>query len=458
MAFENTYTNIFTEFDESIFSDGSIDPMGLRIIWTALGNNIFKNKLNTISTDIRLYTLNLFHHNIIQSYQDKFRNKIINLTGKSPYSNTVDLYNGIIIFLEFILAHAARNINEKYGTSISVPGVSKLSNIMAENPNDARAQFLLVNSEKGILIRHILLGIHGRHKGPFRQMQIFSAADYYSNRAQWQEAGKLFSDKPWKELHQQLTDIIAKYIFENNRKKEGYIYAPADEVLNDDLVTKYANVLKNETFKDEALIEYWEKQLGLREGAANLLFEELVKARDKEQYEIIIRAASEKGMPEDNRYIKAICSIESFISRMEKVSQRLLNRGTTSIDDTLEAFLLNSLKDDNIDLSEIKTYLTEEFLSHEALRRTTELYHIYLTCKQKNDAACLVQQLIDYHKKIMGSRGNLPWLSFGSRDNITQHRSFVFSDNYLASLADNRWVNDYYLSTVLSLYNGLHQQ
>ena len=63
---ENTLDNIFTDYDESIFSDSSIDPMGLRIIWTSLGGKIFHNKLNTVSTDIKLYTLNLFHHYLIQ--------------------------------------------------------------------------------------------------------------------------------------------------------------------------------------------------------------------------------------------------------------------------------------------------------------------------------------------------------------------------------------------------------
>jgi len=43
MVLENRLDNIFTSYDESIFSDGSIDPMGLRIIWTSLGNKILAN-------------------------------------------------------------------------------------------------------------------------------------------------------------------------------------------------------------------------------------------------------------------------------------------------------------------------------------------------------------------------------------------------------------------------------
>jgi len=66
MVFDNTLDNIFTEYDESIFSDGSIDAMGLRIIWTSVGSKIFHTKLNTISTDIKLYTLNLPHLYLLQ--------------------------------------------------------------------------------------------------------------------------------------------------------------------------------------------------------------------------------------------------------------------------------------------------------------------------------------------------------------------------------------------------------
>jgi len=38
MLQSNQYNYIFTEFEESIFSDGSNTPMRLRIIWTSLSN------------------------------------------------------------------------------------------------------------------------------------------------------------------------------------------------------------------------------------------------------------------------------------------------------------------------------------------------------------------------------------------------------------------------------------
>ena len=91
LQFENLYTDIFTQPDNSIDSDGSIDPLGLLMIWTSLGNRVFHNRLNTVSTNIHFYTLNLFHHAIICELEETHIDKIVNLTGKAPYDNRNDL-------------------------------------------------------------------------------------------------------------------------------------------------------------------------------------------------------------------------------------------------------------------------------------------------------------------------------------------------------------------------------
>src|SRR5688572_15702300 len=101
--FENSLSDIFTEPNDAIFSDGSIDPMGLRIIWTSMGNKIFGNRLNTISTDIRFFTLNLFHHSVIQACTRKYEEQFSTLVGNSPYNNSADLYDGLVIFLECLM-------------------------------------------------------------------------------------------------------------------------------------------------------------------------------------------------------------------------------------------------------------------------------------------------------------------------------------------------------------------
>ena len=160
MVIENTLDNIFTDYDESIFSDGSIDPMGLRIIWTSIGSKIFHNKLNTISTDIKLYTLNLFHHYLLQKCASEEEDSINKLIRKKPYFNKSDLFEGLIIFLENLLINATYNQRD---SSLAVPGINKLSNLKNSESKRSTVEKISVNRDKGILIRQYLLGIHGRH-------------------------------------------------------------------------------------------------------------------------------------------------------------------------------------------------------------------------------------------------------------------------------------------------------
>ncbi|MBK9983878.1 MAG: hypothetical protein IPP15_16165 [Saprospiraceae bacterium] len=107
----NISVDIFTDHDDSIFSDDSFDPLGLQMVWTSLGNKVFRNRLNTVSTNIRYYTLNLFHHLVIQQLEEKYEDKITNLIGRPPYDNRSDLYDGLIVFLECLLVHVLSSDN-----------------------------------------------------------------------------------------------------------------------------------------------------------------------------------------------------------------------------------------------------------------------------------------------------------------------------------------------------------
>ena len=60
--FENKLDNIFTDYDESIFSDGSIDSIGLRIIWTSLGNKIFSiQSVPILDTTLLIYFMTIYY-------------------------------------------------------------------------------------------------------------------------------------------------------------------------------------------------------------------------------------------------------------------------------------------------------------------------------------------------------------------------------------------------------------
>ena len=73
------WSNIFTIPDPSIVQEGSVDPLGMQVIWTHFGQKIFANKLTTVATDIRNYSVNLLHLHVL----DRLKNEHSDLYEKA---------------------------------------------------------------------------------------------------------------------------------------------------------------------------------------------------------------------------------------------------------------------------------------------------------------------------------------------------------------------------------------
>jgi hypothetical protein len=458
---ENSYTDIFTETDDSIFIDGSIDPLGLRMIWTSLGNAIFKNKLNTISTNSKFYTLNLFHHSVIRELHCQYPEHFINQTGKAPYHSKIDLFDGMIIFLECLIAHVLVQ-ERQWGEAEShngffIPGLSKLRTKIDSAQREKITDSIPVSRSEGILVRHILLGIHGRHKGPFQQMGFLNRFDYYHNDLLWDEVRDLFNNSQWKQLRHYLSELLLQKILTAKISASKPIWVKIkDDIINTQLRDLYTSVLQEEQFRIPALVNFWEKNLGISDdgGTAALIYQAIKEKKGNAHAEqLIIHLQSEF----DRNELRAICTIEPFITLHNKVMSRLLQRGVSNIDDSLKKFVYEKLDSHLVNTNQVREFLLDRFFNVEAIRRLRDLIQIYEESKNPIDEVRYIHNLIGFHNNVMKQRGNLPWLSIGNNGEITQHRSFYYSDEYQKNLKDNHWVNDYYVSTVVSLYKGLYE-
>lgn len=48
-----------TEYDEDLSGDSQIDPLGVLTIWSAFGQEIFRNRVNSVSNDVRLSLIHI---------------------------------------------------------------------------------------------------------------------------------------------------------------------------------------------------------------------------------------------------------------------------------------------------------------------------------------------------------------------------------------------------------------
>lgn len=449
-------TDIFTDFDDTIFSDGSIDPIGLQVIWTSLGNRIFQNRLNTISTNIRAYTLNLFHHAVIQHAREAYEEKIVNLVGRPPYDNRNDLYDGIVIFLECLLAHIlVRDNAPEEETAIFIPGANKLNGILINRPGDKIASSLPVDRKDGILIRHILLGIHGRHKGPFQQMGLFQKSDYYADDKLWKEIRKLFNSGSWGKLMSALVPRMDKHILSAKISGNKPIRVKVSDIVDENLESLYRAALQPANFNNDRLTHFWEHHLGLADPktTAGKIYAHVKTVGGEILPQEALQLLAQKH---DDPFLMAINAVEPFIAAIQKIMDRLLLRSTSSVDAEVSALIKKQLRNPAIDIHRIKSYLTEDFFNYEAIRRLNRLIHIYNEHTNPMHEKGFTAGLIEFHRSITRQRGNLPWITISSTYHITQHRSFQYTSVALENQEKDTWVNDYYLNTVISLYKGLY--
>ncbi len=449
-----TWDEIFTEVDDSIFSDGSIDPMGLRIIWTSLGNRVFGSKLNTVSTDIRYYTLNLFHHSIINSCKNQNEDQFLYLHGKPPYNNDEDIYDGIIIFLECLMMYCLQDKQTIMNSEkmSDVPGMSKLRREIQRGAKTKFTDHLEVNRAEGVLVRQHLLGIHGRHKSPFREMAIFKGNDYYKDKEIWRQAEQLFSKSPWKEAYEELISLVSEKILKPKKNNDQHIKLKIRDLPIEHLSELYLKILKPSNFSSSSIVEFWESRLGLKQNAAATLYDQL-KIEIKNQpnthpdFSKVIRQSKGKA-----QIIDAICAIEPILAFYDKLTSKLFNSKTHHINDAKD--MVKAWREVNfIRIDETNAFRNHAYLDESALFRLNELINIYRADTEEE----LIRKAVEYHHALMNSRGSIAWLNVSLTGEIKHNRSYHLTTEFIESLNQPEWVNTYYLPTVYNLYKGLYQ-
>ncbi len=455
LSLENAPTDIFTDFDESITGDGSIDPLGLLIIWTSLGNRIFHNRLNSISTNIRSYTLNLFHHSVIRQACKENEERFFNLVGKPPYDNTSDLHEGLAIFLECLMSHIILQKTTPISVSedLMIPGVSKLNALFANQSVHEICKSIPVNRNEGILVRQHQLGVHGRHKGPFQQMNLFQKSDYYNDTKLWNDIDGLFVRGPLAKLKNALTLLIGNQVLSAKVSGSKHIRVKVSNLVTPALAQLYQDALQESIINAPAFSNFWKDQLGLSniQSPAGKIYKYISAARVVQQEDVFHVLATEH----DDALFKAINTIEPFISMIQKIMERLLTRGQAGDKISLEDYIKFQFDSPEVDVVAIYPYLRDEFLSGEAIVRLRRLMTMFESCLNPFDPQNFIRQLIEYHDLIMKRRGNISWISVGNHGNLTQHRTFSYSEKAKQSQDSYDWVNSYYLPTVIALHKGM---
>jgi hypothetical protein len=189
-----------TEYDDSLAGESYIDPLGMLVIWSAFGQRIFKNRVNSISNDVRNYTLNLLNHYLISKLvQDD--TVALSSAMSSVYSgkDSLQFKYACLVYLEnlFVFSILAQEDVADIDSS-GVLGITKARRMWESSQSNPT---LVFTHEKisHILVRQLSLGVSGRYKTPFVEIGFFDGGYHYhlpSSIDRWTAAEDFITTTP----------------------------------------------------------------------------------------------------------------------------------------------------------------------------------------------------------------------------------------------------------------------
>ncbi|MFD2640955.1 hypothetical protein [Pseudomonas japonica] len=447
-----------TEYDEDLSGDSQTDPLGVLTIWSAFGQEIFRNRVNSVSNDVRNYTLNLLHHAVIKDVLDDADTRLSKaLDEQSGGRHGLALRQACLVYLENIFTYAMVTAAPETGVdSQGVLGASK-ARVRLELDGDPFLRF--THKDDGyLLVRQLGLGVSGRYKTPFMQIGFFSDRYNYHHR---QEAALLWVKvKEMIEAHPPFCVLFQ----EARRHLQGFFprfRAGGGSALGQipgDLMEAYRRALPNSAQVGADTRDFWLAVTGLNTGAAGTLLRVLDdQARHDPDSRMPIQqlfALAEKNCSEapERRKLVHVQQVEPLLAQADLLFTLACHRRHQRFAEIETHW--HGLGRDAGTLPAAAARIADhpellEIPSHSGRRR---LQRLMCMARQQRFSDQL-RSLLDYHAMVMRERGQLPWVQIEQADRIKLNaRTKALPAAQDAPM--HRWVNTYYIPQFDNLVTG----
>jgi hypothetical protein len=454
------FESLFTEYDDSLFGESYIDPLGQLVIWSAFGQKIFKNRVNSVSNDVRNFTLNLLHHAVIRSImQDESVSVPRALAAEVGEKESLTFIHACLIYLENIFTYAMVDEPEKAGIdTLGILGGSNGRKQMEEaglNPTLLFTQ----RAKAHLLVRQLGLGVSGRYKTPFVEMGFFDDSyRYFHGEAPERWAlFETFLDKHeglaqcFREARGHIIDLVS------STQLKGQV-PPARQFRDVPLSLReaYRKGFATSGKVGAETKHFWMQVTGLNSGAAGALLDVLETFHAEEASQKLrpqsAFAAAECEEPEEQRKLEHIEIVEPLLAEVDllfriarykkllpmaevRAHWQSLGRSDSTLPDAG-----NHIRD-NSDLLEV--------LQGTSRRRLQRL----LDVAGRETVEEQLTELLKYHSSVMRERGQLRWVELlGTGEVRVYGRTQALPDANKRPVYS--WVNSYYIHQFYNLVTG----
>lgn len=443
----------FTLPDPELTQESSVDPMGIQVIWTHYGQQVFDEKLTTVANDLRAFSLNLFHqHLLLRLQMEQAETWQIAREKHSEWRTDLDVKTGLLMFLEDLVTwifHEQYKLDPTAFHYTGILGMSKANRLAAGNTRI----ILSASKRAGLLKNQINLGTTGRYKGPMMKMGFFNRAFEVRETPDgvWPKVHLLMED--WddaKELEKQLITFLCLEVLLAGRQAD-FPRKDLDAIKN----SRYWKPLAEgylacfgKASQHAALKDFWKSQLGLDQGAAWALYQALETnppTTNTYHASIFELAIQTPDLPtSEKQKLENIRDIEPFLSHSEYLLRFLAQRD------------VKKLSDHQVALSDLRNAINSAAKFTEEALPSAMVELRAVMCNERGFTDW-VNGVLKYHERLLLARGGNAWLSLGNKGVIQHH----FSPNlHYKTVADylkhQPWFHTYYLETLRSIQGGLN--
>ncbi|AOS96149.1 hypothetical protein AUP74_00680 [Microbulbifer aggregans] len=446
-----------TEYDDSLGGDLNVDPLGLQVIWSAFGQDIFRYRVSSISNDVRNYTLNLFHHCLIKDLVEDERLRLSPQLGKTfERLDTLSFKTACLIYLENLFTYSMIAHQDDAGVDTGgVLGSAKARKRWGNKSEGAGNPSLLFgDTDKSyILVRQPLLGVSGRYKTPLVQMGFFDKNYHYSPQSAplWKQAHALIKQvRPLSLLYRALRGHMEEVLSQPSKAPQvAFNQVPAA------IKSGYVEAYKSPARVGSYAREFWLGVTHLDRGAAGALYRVLASAiggssKAKPQT-IFTEAQVDSALSEqERRQIDRVRQLEPFLAELDLLFTLMLVNKQQTLDQVAALWAKYGrgpqvLRDTATDLEALLSQLSGT--GKRRLQQLLKLAHLI-------DAKSQLHQLLTYHNGVMQDRGQSPWLRLSAdgtlKLDVRSRREPDPEDR-----PRGHWVNHYYIPQFQNLLQGL---
>lgn len=459
---------LLTEFDETISSELNVDPLGLLVIWSSYGQDIFRRRISSISNDVRNYTLNLFNHAVIRSLIEDDGV----LLGKGLFSDpayagrgkdSIAFKQACLIYLENAFTYAMIGAqNQKGVETTGVLGISKARRRWEETQGNPRLLFSHESSAH-VLVRQNSLGVSGRYKTPLVEMKFFDGTYDYAlpeSRPQWEKARAqlLAKSKPLARLHKLIREHLTELLADVHRIPERNF-----SDLPTELKRAFVSAFRSTVEVGAYTCDFWLAVTELNQGAPGALYEVLNQEwiaadqrQERQTADVFAQAAANRSLSVDDKAkLEYVRLLEPFLAEMDLLLGVMLSAKSQTLGEATSKWKslgrdVRTLPDRAAPIETNTAMLAQA--SGTASGRLGELLALALAHGKNIEQQ--MEGLLQYHEKVMQARGQSPWLRLLGGNQIkvdVRIRQLPAKDDRPVGA----WVHHYYLPQFRRLLSGL---